>query len=122
MSMCPLYSHSFETLRSYNRAEKELDGAKLRSHLLGGHVAGYMRRLQDKNPEEYQSHFSRFLKAGLTAESLEEMYKNAHTRIRDDPTRKPRAEVSPNSCSLVSCLLIRRIISFLIITYHSVVI
>ena len=71
-----------------------MDGAKLRNQLLGGHVARYMRRLQDKNPEEFQSHFSRFLKEGLTPDSLEEMYKKAHAGIREDPTRKPRAKVS----------------------------
>ena len=84
----------FTLFRSYNRKENELDGAKLRTHLLGGHVAAYMRRLQDKSPEDFQSHFSRFLKEGLTPDSLENIYKTAHAAIRADPIRKPRAEVS----------------------------
>lgn len=81
-------------LVGYNDKEKELDGAKLRSQLLGGHVAGYMHRLQDKKPEEFQSHFSRFIKEGLTAEGLEEMYKSAHAAIRADPSRQKREKVT----------------------------
>ena len=70
-----------------------MDGAKLRKQLLGGHVSAYMKRLQDKNPDEYKSHFSRFLKAGLEPDDLENMYKSAHTAIREDPTPKSREVV-----------------------------
>ena len=71
-----------------------MDGAKLRRQLLGGHVSAYMKRLQNKNPDEYKSHFSQFLKAGLGPDELENMYKSAHTAIREDPTPKSREEVT----------------------------
>ena len=70
-----------------------MNGAKLRRQLLGGHVSAYMKRLQGKNPDEYKSHFSRYLKVGLGPDDLENMYKSAHTAIREDPLHKPREEV-----------------------------
>jgi len=47
-----------------------LDSEKLRHCLLGGHVADYMRYLSDNDSEKFQSHFSRFIKEGVTADSV----------------------------------------------------
>ena len=48
----------------------ELDSSKLRHYLIGGHVADYMRYLQDSDEQKYKSHFSRFIKEGVNADSV----------------------------------------------------
>ena len=39
----------------------------------------------EDEPEKYQSHFSGYLKNGLEADDIEEMYKKVHAAIRADP-------------------------------------
>merc|ERR1712098_416065 len=39
-------------------------------------------------------HFSRYIKAGITADSMEDMYKKCHAAIRKDPA--PKAKVAKN--------------------------
>lgn len=51
----------------------------------------------DDEPEKYQSHFSAYLKKGLEADDIEEMYKKVHAAIRADPmpvksTKEPPKE------------------------------
>lgn len=48
----------------------------------------------EDEPEKYQSHFSEYIKRGLEADGLEEMYKKVHAAIRADPTVK-RSEKQP---------------------------
>jgi large subunit ribosomal protein L5e len=66
----------------------------LRHYLYGGHVADYMKHLMEEDEEKYKSHFSRFIKEGVTPDNLEQMYKDAHAKIREDPsfTKKPPRE------------------------------
>jgi large subunit ribosomal protein L5e len=58
-----------------------------RKYIFGGHVAEYMEKLKDEDEDAYNKQFKRFIDAGLTADSLEDMYTKAHTEIRADPTR-----------------------------------
>jgi large subunit ribosomal protein L5e len=41
-----------------------------------------------EQPELYNRQFSQFIKAGVNADNLEEMYTKAHEAIRANPTRK----------------------------------
>jgi len=59
-----------------------------RKYILGGHVAAYMKSLKESDSEAYARQFARYVKLNITAESLEKMYKKAHTEIRADPNRK----------------------------------
>lgn len=45
-------------------------------------------------PEKYQTHFSEYIKKGIEADDVEEMYKKVHAVIRADPTRK-KSEKEP---------------------------
>ncbi|XP_065917917.1 large ribosomal subunit protein uL18-like [Dysidea avara] len=89
--------HSPKCLVGYDQESEELNADVLRKYLFGGHVADYMRLLQDENEEKYKTHFSQFIKAGITADNMETMYKNAYAKIREDPTAKPKPkkEVKP---------------------------
>lgn len=59
-----------------------------RKYIFGGHVADYMRQLQEDNEEAYNLQFKRYIDAGITADSLEGVYSKAHAAIRADPSKK----------------------------------
>jgi len=79
--------HSETRFFGYNREEKKLDGALLRKAIFGGHVADYMRKLADEDPAKYQRQFSKFIKAGISPEKLENVYLTGHKNIRANPER-----------------------------------
>jgi len=45
-----------------------------------------MKSLLEEDPEKYDRQFSRYKKEGINADALEEIYKNAHKKIREDPS------------------------------------
>jgi len=77
--------HSSRRFVGYDAEEKEFHADDLRKYIFGGHVADYMRFLEEKDSARYQKQFSKFIAAGLTADGLEEMYKKAHAAIRASP-------------------------------------
>ncbi|KAJ1762845.1 60S ribosomal protein L5 [Coemansia sp. RSA 1591] len=81
--------HSETRFPGYDAESKELDADTLRDYIFGGHVAEYMRSLKEEDEERYNSQFSRFIKAGVAADDLEDMYAAAHKAIRADPSFKP---------------------------------
>ena len=54
----------------YDSESSELEADKLRQYIFGGHVADYMRYLQDEDEDKFKAHFSRFIKEGVTADSV----------------------------------------------------
>jgi len=69
----------------YSRTEKTLDATKLRKAIFGGYVSDYMKLLSADQPEKYKKQFSKYIEAGITPQKVEEMYKNAHKKIRATP-------------------------------------
>lgn len=63
-----------------------------KERIFGGHVAEYMNQMQESDPTMYESHFARYIKGGKDGGSLEEMYTEAHSKIRADPSHKPAAK------------------------------
>ena len=45
---------------------------------------------QEEDEEAYKKQFSRYIKHGISADSIESMYKKAHEAIRSDPSAKPK--------------------------------
>jgi large subunit ribosomal protein L5e len=80
--------HSEKRFPGYDAEAKELNADVHRSHIFGGHVGDYMRHLIEEDEEAYKKQFSRYIKAGVTADSMEEMYKKCHAAIRKDPANK----------------------------------
>jgi len=39
----------------------------------------------------YKKHFSRYVELGIEPDTLEEMYENAHEKIREDPSPQKKA-------------------------------
>lgn len=84
--------HSDKRFVGYDTEAKELDAEVLRKHILGGHVAEYMESLKEEEPEAYERQFARYIKAGVEAEALGDLYAKVHAAIRADPSpqNKPR--------------------------------
>ncbi|KAJ1504561.1 60S ribosomal protein L5 [Coelomomyces lativittatus] len=89
--------HSEQRFPGYDRESKSLDAEVLRSYIFGGHVAKYMREMQEENEEKYQRHFAKFIKAGIHPDQLEEMYTNAHAAIRENPDRNVKEKSEKRS-------------------------
>ena len=68
----------------------------LKQRILGGHVADYMRSLKEEDEERYNKQFSKFIKEGVEPDGIEEMYKNAHKKIREDPTFTKKQRETPS--------------------------
>jgi len=84
--------HSEKRFPGYDSEGKELNADVHRQHIFGLHVAEYMKSLQEEDEEQFKKHFSRFIKNGVTADSMEGMYKNAHAAIRADPSPKAKVD------------------------------
>jgi len=65
---------------------------KHREYIFGTHVANYMRQLQEEDPDKYAKQFSQYIKAGIGADDLEELYGKVHAGIRSNPDRDPKKQ------------------------------
>lgn len=80
--------HSENRFPGFDMETKELDAETLRKYIFGGHVAEYMETLADDDEERYKSQFSQYIDDDLEADGVEEIYSEAHARIREDPFMK----------------------------------
>lgn len=116
--------HSEKRFPGFNKEDKSLNAETHRKYILGGHIADYMRvsrslksvrgqlftyncngltcvivpdcqLLKEDEPEKYQSHFSGFIKEGVEAEDLADMYTKVHAAIRADPAIQKTEKKAP---------------------------
>ena len=80
--------HSENRFPGYDQETKELDAEMLRKYIFGGHVAEYMETLADDDEERYKAQFSGYLDEDKEADALEDMYADAHSKIREEPFMK----------------------------------
>jgi len=66
-----------------------------RQHIMGIHVANYMKSLQADDTDAYNKQFSKYIKNGITHASVEAMYKKCHAAIRADPEHKSTLKAKP---------------------------
>jgi len=81
--------HSSKKFAGYNSEEKELDSDVLRKYICGGHVADYMRLLEEEDREKFQKQFAEYIRQGVTADSLEQRYEKAFEMIRGEEFAQP---------------------------------
>jgi len=97
--------HSEKRFPKYKKGS-EFDPEELKARIYGNHVADYMRMLREEDPEKYQRQFSRYIQAGIDPDQLEDMYREAHRRIREDPravlTDKSRVTKRPRKTPKLS--------------------
>ena len=79
--------HSNKRFPGYVRDTKTFDAAVHKEHIMGGHVADYMREMEEDDDENYQKHFAKYISLDLEADDIEELYEKVHAAIREDPTR-----------------------------------
>lgn len=82
--------HSTKRFPGFDSESKEFNAEVHRNHIFGQHVANYMKSLAEEDKEAYQRQFSQYIKNGITADSIEGMYKKAHDAIRADPSPAPK--------------------------------
>jgi len=73
-------------------ADPEYDAEEHKSRIFGGHVKEYMESLQEEDPTKYEAHFAKFVANSIDADGLEDMYAEAHKKIRADPSFEPKAK------------------------------
>jgi len=84
--------HGVKRFPGYDSESKEFHADVHRKHILGQHIADYMRLLQQDDDEAFKKQFSAFVKNGITPDVVEDMYKKAHAAIRENPVRLAKKE------------------------------
>merc|ERR1712066_937952 len=71
-------------------ADDEYDAEAHKDRIFGNHVKEYMEMLQEEDPTKYEAHFAKFLAGGKEADAIEDMYTEAHEKIRANPGPSPK--------------------------------
>jgi len=67
-------------------AEAEYDAEAHKEKIFGCHVKEYMEMMQEEDPTKYEAHFAKFIENSIDADKMEDMYTEAHSKIRADPS------------------------------------
>lgn len=90
-----------------NRGEDhQYEAEAHKAKIFGEHVKEYMESMQEEDATKYEAHFSKYIAAGIDADGLEEMYTNAHSKIREDPThtkKEPKKSDNKRDGDEISC-------------------
>lgn len=81
--------HSVKKFPGYTEPEErgmdyEYDASAHLERIIGTHCQEYMDMLKEEDPDRYKQAFSKFIEADQE-EDLEDMYKECHSKIREDP-------------------------------------
>merc|ERR1719483_611003 len=79
--------HSEKRFPGYDNESKSLSADVHRAHIFGQHVADYMKSLSEEDEEAYKRQFGRYIKLGVTPDSIEGMYTKAHAAIPADKAK-----------------------------------
>merc|ERR1711916_216568 len=89
--------YSFSRFVGYDPETKEYPAEMMRKYIFGGHVADYMKHLQEEDADKYQKQFSAYTKAGVGADDLEALYTKVHAAIRSNPDADKKKWNKPKS-------------------------
>jgi large subunit ribosomal protein L5e len=86
--------HSISKFPGYTEPEEkgmdyEYDASANLERILGNHVQEFMDMLKEEDPERYKVAFSKFIEEDKE-EDLEDMYKETHAAIRENPKPEPK--------------------------------
>jgi len=78
--------HSEEGKRfpGWDKKEQKYEPNTHKKYIFGGHVADYMRLIEN-DQQRYKTQFGRFIKEGIKADNLEQLYASVHSAIRKNP-------------------------------------
>jgi len=87
--------HSVKRFPGYDGDKKEFKADVHRKHIMGLNIANYMKELQGDDEDAYKKQFSKYIANGITADSVEALYKKAHAAIKADPEAKKSEKKKP---------------------------
>lgn len=89
--------HSEKRFPAYSK-EEGFDPEELKSRILGSHVSEYMNYLLEEDEDAYKRQFSKYIADDVGPDDIEDMYLEAHQKIREDPsfTKKEKSSVDHN--------------------------
>merc|ERR1712093_97733 len=87
--------HSTKRFPGYKKGESkkeegEYDVEFHKERIFGGHVGEHMSSLKEEDEQEYEKMYSKYIKEGIEADDLEEMYQKAHKAIRANPVKEKK--------------------------------
>jgi len=77
--------HSTRRFPGYDTEGDNFDAETHAKYIFGGNIAEYMNKLKDEDEDAYAKQFSQYVKHGIDAENMEEMYEKTHEAIRSNP-------------------------------------
>jgi len=89
--------HSDRRFVGYDDEAKKGDPETLRKHIFGGHVADYMKLLQEDDGAKFDKQFSAYAKAGVSADNLQQLWTTVHKNIRANPAPAVAAASKPST-------------------------
>merc|ERR1712007_363100 len=48
--------------------------------------------MEEEDEEKYKAHFAKYIEHGIGSDDVEDMYKEAHTKIRENPEFEPKSK------------------------------
>ncbi|ODV90445.1 hypothetical protein CANCADRAFT_2174 [Tortispora caseinolytica NRRL Y-17796] len=84
--------HSEKRFPGFDMETKELDADTLRERIFGGHIAEYMDVLADDDEERYREVFKGYIEEGIESDAIEDIYTEAHAKIRENPDHVPSSK------------------------------
>jgi len=87
--------HSTRRFPGYDADKKEYKAEVHKKHIYGINIATYMKELQKENDDTYKRQFSKYISNGVTADSIEGVFKKAHAEIKKDPDAKKVEKKKP---------------------------
>jgi len=84
--------HTCKNFPGYEKAEGKGEESKYeaeahKSKIFGEHVKDYMESMAEEDSTKYEAHFAKYIASDISADGLEDMYTNAHAKIREDPSQ-----------------------------------
>jgi len=89
--------HSDRRFVGYDDEQNKLEPDILRKHILGIHVAEYMKKLKGDEPAKYERLFSQYIKKGVLPDSLEGLWQKVHKEIRANPDSRKKPKEKPKT-------------------------
>ncbi|KAJ1344798.1 hypothetical protein BSLG_000313 [Batrachochytrium salamandrivorans] len=89
--------YSEDRFPAFSKSDKKCDTELLASYIYGGHVTEYMEYLIEEDDEAYKRQFATYIASGIEPGDLEDLYKEAHQKIRANPVaeKKERTPFTP---------------------------
>jgi large subunit ribosomal protein L5e len=84
--------HNHKRFPGYTKDTKQFDAEMHKGHIMGEHIADYMREMEDDDEENYAKHFAKYVENGISADDLETKLEEVHEAIRADPVHVKAAK------------------------------